>query len=90
VAKRKKRKRARRKPKAASTAKPAAASSGKKATGFALLTPEERAARGSRGGKRAHALGKAHTFAPGKEARRAGRRGGYAKGSKEKDDDAGE
>lgn len=48
-------------------------------TGFALLSPEERAQLGRRGGRRAHENGTAHQFEAGKEARKAGRKGGKAK-----------
>jgi general stress protein YciG len=61
-----------------------------KKTGFALLTPEERAKLGRRGGKRAHKKGTAHQFTP-EEAAEAGRKGGnatHAKRKKEDSDDA--
>lgn len=46
--------------------------------GFAVMDPEEVAKLGSRGGKIAHRRGKAHEFARGAEAERAGRKGGLA------------
>lgn len=49
----------------------------KKLVGFALLSPEERRARGALGGKRAHESGQAHRFTP-EEARQAGKLGGHA------------
>ena len=45
--------------------------------GFGTLTPERRRAIASKGGKAAHAQGKAHQFT-GKEAVEAGRKGGRA------------
>lgn len=50
--------------------------------GFASMTPEKRAAISSIGGKRAHALGRAHKWKAGEEARAAGSRGGKATKSK--------
>lgn len=46
-----------------------------KGQGFAALTLEERRAVAGRGGKAAHAAGKAHTWTS-EEARAAGRKGG--------------
>ncbi len=43
--------------------------------GFASLTPEQRTVIARKGGKRAHALGRAHQWTP-EEAARAGRKGG--------------
>ena len=43
--------------------------------GFASMTPEQRSAIASMGGKAAHAMGKAHKFTPA-EARLAGIKGG--------------
>jgi len=43
--------------------------------GFQLLSPEERRATAARGGRAAHAGGKAHKWTP-DEARRAGKKGG--------------
>lgn len=45
--------------------------------GFAALTAEQRAASASRGGKAAHASGRAHEFTS-EEAKAAGRKGGAA------------
>jgi len=50
----------------------------KQKRGFALLTPEERFKVASKGGKTAHAIGKAHKWKPGKEASIAGKKGGEA------------
>lgn len=47
----------------------------KKRQGFAVMSPERRREIASLGGKKAHALGKAHQFTS-EEAREAGRRGG--------------
>jgi general stress protein YciG len=47
----------------------------KKLRGFAAMTPEQRAAICSKGGKAAHAQGKAHTFTS-DEAKAAGKKGG--------------
>jgi hypothetical protein len=47
----------------------------KRRTGFALLTPEERAEVSRRGGIAAHQYGAGHTFTP-EEARIAGAKGG--------------
>ena len=47
--------------------------------GFALLSPEERRAVSSKGGKAAHELGRAHTFTK-EEARKHGRTGGLVSG----------
>jgi len=52
--------------------------------GFAALTPEARAIVSSRGGKSAHAQGKAHTFTS-DEARAAGSKGGLASHQKRRD-----
>lgn len=49
----------------------------KKKRGFAAMTPEQRAAISSKGGKAAHAQGVAHEFTQ-EEARAAGRKGGEA------------
>jgi general stress protein YciG len=49
----------------------------KKPRGFAAMTPEKQRESASRGGKSAHAQGKAHTFTP-DEAREAGAKGGRA------------
>lgn len=49
----------------------------RKLRGFALLTPEQRKEYSSRGGKNAHASGRAHEFTP-EEARVAGSKGGKA------------
>lgn len=49
----------------------------KRAKGFAAMTPEQRSAISSKGGKKAHAVGTAHQFTS-EEAREAGRRGGIA------------
>jgi hypothetical protein len=48
---------------------------GDKAKGFARLSVEEGRAMASRGGKLAHALGRAHTWTS-EEAKAAGRKGG--------------
>lgn len=45
--------------------------------GFAAMSPEKQKEIASRGGKAAHAVGKAHRFTV-EEAREAGRRGGKA------------
>ena len=45
--------------------------------GFERLTPERRREISSRGGRAAHAVGKAHRFTV-EEAREAGRKGGLA------------
>lgn len=51
--------------------------------GFASLTPEQRRAIASKGGRAAHANGTAHKFIAGsEEAREAGRRGGESKRKK--------
>ena len=47
----------------------------RKPRGFAALTPEQRYAICSKGGKAAHAKGVAHVFS-GEKAREAGRKGG--------------
>lgn len=49
----------------------------KKRRGFAVMSPELRAAISRKGGKSAHAKGRAHTFTS-EEAREAGRKGGAA------------
>jgi len=49
----------------------------KKPQGFATLSPEKRRALASKGGKRAHELGLAHTFTK-EEAAAAGKKGGMA------------
>jgi general stress protein YciG len=49
--------------------------------GFASQTPERRREIASMGGKKAHALGKAHRWTP-EEARAAGRLGGLVSGPK--------
>ena len=49
---------------------------GKSKRGFASVDPERQREIASRGGKAAHAQGKAHEFASGEEARAAGRKGG--------------
>ena len=49
----------------------------KKKLGFALMTPEQRSAISSKGGKAAHAYGVAHEFSA-EEARSAGSLGGKA------------
>ena len=51
--------------------------SGKRKRGFAAMTPEQRRAIAAKGGKTAHALGKAHCFTC-EEATQAGRKGGIA------------
>ncbi len=51
--------------------------------GFAGMTLERRKEIASMGGKQAHASGNAHEFTS-KEARRAGRLGGLARGKKPK------
>jgi uncharacterized protein len=48
-----------------------------KPIGFAAMSPEERKAAASRGGKEVHIQGRAHVFTP-EEARAAGRKGGIA------------
>jgi len=48
-----------------------------KPRGFAAMSPEKRREISSKGGKTAHAMGKAHTFTS-KEAAKAGRKGGKA------------
>jgi hypothetical protein len=48
-----------------------------KKKGFASWTPEARREAASKGGKAAHAQGRAHVFTS-EEAREAGRRGGLA------------
>lgn len=45
--------------------------------GFAAMDPETQRKIASKGGKTAHALGRAHEFTP-EEARAAGRKGGLA------------
>jgi general stress protein YciG len=45
--------------------------------GFAAMTPEKRRAIQAKGGRRAHYLGRAHTWTP-EEAKIAGRLGGIA------------
>lgn len=47
----------------------------KRKGGFAALTPEQRKEISARGGRAAHALGKAHRFSS-EEAKEAGRKGG--------------
>jgi hypothetical protein len=49
---------------------------GKRAMGFAALGEAERSAIAGIGGKRAHELGRAHTWTSGEEAQAAGRKGG--------------
>lgn len=49
----------------------------KKRVGLAAMSPEQRKAIASAGGKAAHAMGRAHTFTP-EEAKEAGRKGGLA------------
>lgn len=49
--------------------------------GFASLSPEERRARASAGGRAAHAKGTAHEWSS-EEAREAGRKGGIASWAK--------
>lgn len=51
------------------------ASGGKRPRGFAAMSPEARQAISRKGGKAAHAAGKAHEFTE-DEARAAGRKGG--------------
>lgn len=46
--------------------------------GFASMTPEQRRAIASLGGKAAHAKGKAHEFTP-EQAQKAGQKGGLAR-----------
>jgi hypothetical protein len=58
-------------------------SNDKKLRGFALLSKEEAAKMGARGGRRAHELGKAHTFSPA-EASAAGKKGRLAAAAKRK------
>jgi general stress protein YciG len=53
----------------------------KKKLGFALMTPEQRSAISSKGGKAAHAYGVAHEFSA-EEARSAGSLGGKASSAK--------
>jgi general stress protein YciG len=53
--------------------------------GFALLSKEEIQRIGRLGGKRAHALGKAHRFTEA-EAALAGRKGGLASAKKKQDE----
>jgi general stress protein YciG len=48
-----------------------------KPKGFAAWSPEKRREAARKGGRAAHAAGKAHVFTP-EEAREAGRRGGLA------------
>lgn len=50
----------------------------KQLRGLALLTPEERKRIASMGGKKAHAIGKAHQYTS-EEAKIAGQKGGAAK-----------
>lgn len=49
----------------------------KKPRGFASISPERRREISSKGGKAAHAVGKAHRFTT-EEAREAGKKGGVA------------
>lgn len=49
--------------------------------GFAAMTPEQRREISSKGGKTAHAKGKAHTWTS-DQARAAGRKGGQASARK--------
>lgn len=49
---------------------------GSRAMGFAALSLEENQEMSSKGGKAAHALGKAHKWTSGEEAQEAGRKGG--------------
>ncbi len=49
----------------------------KKPRGFAAMSPEMAREIRSKGGKRAHELGKAHRYSP-EEAKKAGRIGGLA------------
>ena len=51
--------------------------------GFALLTAEQRAAVSSKGGKAAHALGRAHKWDQ-EAARAAGRKGGLVSSGRSK------
>jgi len=51
---------------------------GKQRRGFAAMNPTLARAISSMGGRAAHAQGTAHTFKSGKEARRAGAKGGRA------------
>lgn len=53
----------------------------KKRRGFAAMTPEQRSAIASKGGKAAHAKGTAHKFSS-EEAKAAGIKGGYATAEK--------
>ena len=56
----------------------------KKKRGFAAISPERRKEIASMGGKKAHALGKAHKFTS-QEAAEAGRKGGLSTHSKKKE-----
>jgi hypothetical protein len=59
------------------------ASGGKKRTGFAAMTPEQRARISQMGGKAAHATGRGRVFTS-EEARLAGAKGGRAAAARAK------